>query len=1009
MDYTMLSTASMADEVFCDRFRSHFDFDSDYGMPSGCGEPTNIFMKPTAAPSDVSIARHQIDAATQGQSQVVLDLYKAIAAGDVQSLVQVMSGPMRSLFDPDKTDTALHFVSCGGVEVLLEIFRSDFIRIAGSRSGARTITTLAEVLAASVRALTELILVQGRLAWLIVGGGDRGAAFEAIIHIGCRVPQMREDMLALMEHTLAHVGPIVLLRGFPSFIKLLSSPKQLDVAIACRVLALLINNNEGTTAPFDVFPQSLGRLRLLEAVVDDNMGQALQIPGFMDKLLSLAEIRQNSMRISDGNRSISVVMQPHADGDEASPTANAPSLPMSWPPPGLQNSTGATGTTLNQAAWVAAALQQLGLTVPEQWQLMNLHPELAAASGNGDAGAASDGSDDESGAGGGMGVPFDSDMMSQPPPPDVSWCVPSGTQFTVAWRFLRPGLLRKSMWNSAAFEDVLDSLAKLPANTAYPPETAIVNAQSEVFFVLNSLLSGMRFRTAWRMLEKAGVMSRMLKMFPGVFSSTPSLTLGSAPPQGQSPPAAAAGQPSTSDGALEEQGDGSDDESHDSASVSHQHDPDTLRKIEYLRVVHEYWDAREISEALRIARDPIQGQARRDLAPLIAARLMEGKEDVCVDNLLCFALESYVRCHWFTDRAHAQTQLAHCVPFLCHKVLLINPKSSSTLDARRLESLVTLLAELIKFNATNVLQVEQFFAESPSRLAHFRAAFEHKPYQTNFFVRALVLTAASSLRCTAAVGVSTTALAAERPLAEAEDAAAMDTMESQSIFTERVYFVRLTVLSWFKAFEDSRRMPSSVDAVTSLANAPALVTLRRRTMWFDERATCFPDSLMHDPRLAQSMVAAADCGSSITYVSELVTVPEAARSAALHLMAHVKFEKVETTERLCEVTTALTLFMREYQLGGYERVDAFLGDVVKLSRQSVEKAVAHAGDSHGLVGSCVARNFYGLICVWISHYVCQERYFNTLFFCTQIDCRHWRHMCVHLLDTLPSLFSERRL
>jgi hypothetical protein len=55
----------------------------------------------------------------------------------------------------------------------------------------------------------------------------------------------------------------------------------------------------------------------------------------------------------------------------------------------------------------------------------------------------------------------------------------------------------------------------------------------------------------------------------------------------------------------------------------------------------------------------------------------------------------------------------------------------------------------------------------------------------------------------------------------------------------------------------------------------------------------------------------------------------------------------------------------------------------------------------------VAVNLFRMLCVWLAHYVCQERYFHTLFFCTQIDVPQWRDILVVLFSALPRHFKKR--
>lgn len=54
---------------------------------------------------------------------------------------------------------------------------------------------------------------------------------------------------------------------------------------------------------------------------------------------------------------------------------------------------------------------------------------------------------------------------------------------------------------------------------------------------------------------------------------------------------------------------------------------------------------------------------------------------------------------------------------------------------------------------------------------------------------------------------------------------------------------------------------------------------------------------------------------------------------------------------------------------------------------------------------CVFKNFFRLLCVWLAHYACSQRYVETLFYCTHVPYAEWKQTALFVWKTLPKYFT----
>lgn len=103
----------------------------------------------------------------------------------------------------------------------------------------------------------------------------------------------------------------------------------------------------------------------------------------------------------------------------------------------------------------------------------------------------------------------------------------------------------------------------------------------------------------------------------------------------------------------------------------HQHDPDTLRKLELVRVLHEFWNAQDRSEVLQLLVPPPLASQGIEMTPItdplnssknglvdaisepdtlalkLAQRIVAAREDPCVETTCLHALEAFSRVSCF--------------------------------------------------------------------------------------------------------------------------------------------------------------------------------------------------------------------------------------------------------------------------------------------------------------------------------------------------------------------------
>ncbi|CUG86588.1 Hypothetical protein, putative [Bodo saltans] len=207
-----------------------------------------------------------------------------------------------------------------------------------------------------------------------------------------------------------------------------------------------------------------------------------------------------------------------------------------------------------------------------------------------------------------------------------------------------------------------------------------------------------------------------------------------------------------------------------------------------------------------------------------------------------------------------------------------------------------------------------------------------------------------------------------------------------------------------------------------------------------------------DTSAAPSGATAEADQQDLDFIAE--SIFQAPQELAYSMLSMLNAETIENTERLCVVTSTMLLFLRASRLGGQAAVDALLDSVADIARARREKYLsrrkrlqrsggsvaalapcqAHGGagqcnietplehqcdnfvffghclpntvvrDYYDLHGSDFFKNFFRLLCVWLAHYSCSQRYVETLYYCTEVPFGEWKMLALYLFRTIPNYF-----
>ncbi|CAJ1015056.1 hypothetical protein Q4I32_005405 [Leishmania shawi] len=272
----------------------------------------------------------------------------------------------------------------------------------------------------------------------------------------------------------------------------------------------------------------------------------------------------------------------------------------------------------------------------------------------------------------------------------------------------------------------------------------ILESQSEVLYLLNMFLSTFYFSDSWRALRDCRWVPRSVPILEAAFGLDPSLpALVDVPPHVHLPdklralprylpPCAPIDQeePATlADGSprypatwrlvplLKLLGDlavvylRDPNQMCEEEPENHQHGPDTMRKMELLRVLYEYWNAQDRREQEMVVEDAeVVASAWRNAAAI--ARVVHiDQEDSCVRISLYQALDSYLRTFLFREAYRdapdsPQTRLGQALlTSILERIYngtQIPGLSGSMTPGRLLSNMLQFLGELLRYHAGNL-------------------------------------------------------------------------------------------------------------------------------------------------------------------------------------------------------------------------------------------------------------------------------------------------------------------
>lgn len=704
-----------------------------------------------------------------------------------------------------------------------------------------------------------------------------------------------------------------------------------------------------------------------------------------------------------------------------------------------------------------------------------------------------------------------------------------------------------------------------------------VDSQSEILFVLNVMLSNFNFSDAWRELQRSKWIPRATKIYNAAFgldeNQPPMVELAphidlpkelrrlqrfqSAPVRPTDPTLSSL--EGTSDIATVTSHDrfpeswrlplsffdmlGSDKEDfiadcttllQDTVDTvedkNHQHGPDTIRKLELLRGIHEFWNVQDRLEA-SFLQDERLPQCARILAEKIARTFAACKEDSCVEATACHTLEGYLRCFSFSQRFNRclagspQTTVSKILlcPILesrIYNATRVPGLSSSLKPNKRLDAVFALLAEAVRYHEDNLRTLCRY-VRGDVPLLHLNAVHGNtnrvnsvvhstdeeaveailkcpplerqedeafgctllrRVYRygsdTNLFVRSLIVSLTPGLRS------QHNYVHKVFPL---EKTAAVDILEDSPsrqadlITGHPIRFAQTRELSRQYTSALSERVAAGDHAGATELLVDSIVSLMHCTHRQPLAARSFPDIISADDiallrgecsPLPPGPPPAWRVGLFDTGVDDTATLQELRELSdyilgephklLYSMLCSLSAERMDTTARLCVVTSAMLVMMRHTQVAHGGDINAGIHDILErvrpLAQPSYDNWKANGasntkdamtcvctcrtkGNRHfppasscrdvnhrcvtfvqvGMChppspaclyyhryGGCFFRNFFRLLCVWVSHYTACQRFVETLFFCTEIAFAEYKTVFLCLFRALPSYFMPAR-
>eukprot|EP00759_Apiculatamorpha_spiralis_P027406 PhF_6_TR30187/c0_g1_i1/m.44339 len=864
---------------------------------------------------------------------------------------------LQAVIDVDRTREAL--LACGGVHILVGLLLSNdewFRNGMTSEMGTGKSLSL-KVWTMCLRIITELTVQEGNMPHYL------HTTYPTLLHRVLSLLQFQptfENAVIFCEHMLSAVGPMIVTDdAMWALTSVIEKLNERNLALLCRPLAMVLNFSPVLHTPGvdEVFTAKfVDRAMSVHKLLDRNerrLLEAFRTNGTMVRLVKLLHHELPSTAVSTQyGRSFALAMPMPTPNFGAAGNAvnNLPAI-QSFLSMALQHD-----VTLED---LAESLAELGAMGPGG--LGGLGGGGAAGNfgfglggnivlGNANVGATAGG-----GAGGVGGVEGADAAEPQEEEQD---------NFTVSW-FCCPGpCLALEVEQEKSYPTFISTRTErneiITPNTAPPLSglymeqatvLSIVSCQSEVLYVLSTMLSSRYYSDVWHMLQSADALSVLARLLPNVFPAQAPQHQGTTP----TPP--------------------------DPDSDFHSHLPETQRKIEYVRLVHEMWDARGITDAYRQKIAPQWSAVKRQIVMVFVNRIAEHEEDPCVRNLLCYAVESYLRGVLLSERLEEQARIApllipHIVTHVCTAAKLHKP-----------ESLFSLLGEVVRFSKFGIRVLEQALQQSPTTLSTFRSVLLDHPYDCNLFLRSVVLTLHD-----------TTIWKLYDPKFALGGRCVQDTFAD---FIRTVLCVR-TIL---------RDTPIGKISPADLVD---LIRVSVPKVGHDVGFTeDVEDALRRSHRECEDV---QEYVNEYPLVSSLVLRQGCSDLAKIlrNMIVEVELTSADSPDCICVITTTLLFFVLHE-----EHMEELL-DAIRMepphanpSPQKKRKAFEPSGadssdDEHHAEDEPKEpvdpfRNLFEVLCLWVARY--SARSHDTLIYCTHIPMEHWQRVLLKLMTILPQYFK----
>eukprot|EP00667_Euglena_gracilis_P001299 EG_transcript_1301 len=1016
---------------------------------------------------------------------VLLELQDAVHAHDARRVKKVLVRVAQRLFEGSSHSSTISthnvstmplmaFVAWGGMDLVIHLLFLDEQWLIHSPPTALQIWNLC------IKIATEIVMVDPTLSWYTFSR-EKCIVRRALKLLSFRVTF--ENAAVMCEQLLASIGPCVDLGSVcTDFSSLIVKMNDMQLALVCRVLALLVNPawNVQVHDNSHKFGKLVARLKRVEALMQRNHDLVIDHPQILNRLVNLMKYQVSHLRsmqyggsfalllpvnttfsltdlqngvlsasahntLGDPNAAMEEPMAPPGEELVADPPVNAATTQT--PGPGIGNGTtggtaaqdipvanhsigtqtandGPPNQSTNIAATLASALlSALGplpadadmLSEATQYQQASLPPVVSVQA-------------DVSTSGGEAGA---IDLGPPTPSQSMTWFYNPSPQHCDA--LVEESLTESQEASSSASASCDAIFGHWGSQYSYKADTrfastiddalyggifgeearslSIVSCQSEVLFILSSLLSGRRSTEVWHRLSGRSILQVIFDTFDSIFTDKE--------PDGISR------EGSVADGGDHAGGDGAnfwngftpagsapsphpqDREAREHLShQNHRHDPETLRKMEYLRLVHEYWDCRDVYE-LHDTSLSQHHACKRQLAEKLALRLVKQSEDPCTDNVLTYALEAFIRGTAFAYRQQEQEFLAGKI--LPHLVRVI----AECKNENRLESEFSLLAEIIKFNPQTLHQLELALAADEKVYNGLVTVVCARPFHSNLFVRGLVLTVLS-LQPTCSSLLIPRLRCCPTCQAKAETHRS-EFWEPYSVFVERIQRAK-EIVNRMRAKDPSQEIDSLLTCLS-----PEQMDRTTCTICFESILEPLPEEQDINAESPSQLGDGHLCDQSLpVFGSPLDQPPILSRliynnkiRMIRNLMAEITLPQV-CRENMCCVTTTLVFFVVARHSSS---LSVLLQQIKEYELQQAEEWCAQSGETvtdlyRPKCGACPTevermdpfRNFFELVCIWLAYYAAQRHYQDTLFYCTHIPMSAWRSTVRSLVDLLPQYY-----